>query len=99
MKIDASWDGPALRVQCRLASGYHVNAHDAAVEPTRLSVTGGDVASIDYPTGELRDEFKIAVHFKTQPAGKIVLNLRYQPCDANACLAAVNKTAEVISKS
>ena len=92
MTINTSWDGPVLRVQCRLAPGYHVNAHDANVEPTRLTISGVNDATIDYPSGELGGQFEIAVTFQSAPPSKFTVALRYQPCDAHACLPSTVKT-------
>ncbi|MGA2440394.1 MAG: DUF255 domain-containing protein [Tepidisphaeraceae bacterium] len=92
---DAEWDGPLLRVTCRVAPGYHLNAHDAAVEPTRLTVTGGAVEAIEYPPGELRNQFEISVRFKLAPSGTLKLKLSYQACDASACLPPITRTIEI----
>jgi hypothetical protein len=93
--IDSAWDGPLLRVTCRVAPGYHLNAHDAAVEPTRLTVTGGGVQAIEYPPGELRNQFEISVRVKSAPPGKLKLNLSYQACDASSCLPPITRTFEI----
>jgi hypothetical protein len=93
--MDAEWDGPLLRVTCRVAPGYHLNAHDAAVEPTRLSVSGGAVEAIEFPPGELRNRFEISVGFKSAPSGTVRLNLSYQACDAGACLPPTTRTIEI----
>jgi hypothetical protein len=95
--MDAEWDGPLLRVTCRVAPGYHLNAHDAAVEPTRLTVTGGAVEAIEFPPGELRNRFEISVRFKSVPPGTLKLNLSYQACDASACLPPTTRTIEIAS--
>jgi uncharacterized protein YyaL (SSP411 family) len=93
--MDAQWDGPLLRVTCRVAPGYNLNAHDAAVEPTRLTVTGGAVEAIEYPPGELRNKFEISVRFKSAAPGALKLNLSYQACDAGACLPPTTRTIEI----
>jgi len=93
--MEAEWDGPVLRVTCRVAPGYHLNAHDAAVEPTRLSVSGGAAEAIEFPPGELRNQFEISVGFKSAPSGTVRLNLSYQACDASACLPPTTRTVEV----
>ncbi|MGD0770776.1 MAG: DUF255 domain-containing protein [Tepidisphaeraceae bacterium] len=95
--MDAEWDGPLLRVTCRVAPGYHLNAHDAAVEPTRLTVTGAIVEAIEYPPGELRNQFEISVRFKSAPPGTLKLNLSYQACDASACLPPITRAIEIAS--
>jgi uncharacterized protein YyaL (SSP411 family) len=92
LQMTASWDGANLVIKCNLDPGYHINAHDADVEPTRLAVSGADVAAIEYPAGEMRGQFTILLKLKSIPKEKVSLNLRYQPCDASACLPATTKS-------
>ena len=96
VEIESRWEGKILRVRCAVAEGYHLNAHDAAVEPTRLTVTGAEAEQIDYPVGELRGKFEILVRLKSRPAGEVVVNFAYQACDESACLPRVVKRVEAI---
>src|SRR5205085_3639166 len=99
----ATWAGPReLRVRLFVEAGFHVNAHDAGgtpdmpLIPTALSVTGGDVKSVDYPPGEERSfgfaaaplrvyagEVGVAVRFRTPPADPagVRVAVTYQACD------------------
>jgi uncharacterized protein YyaL (SSP411 family) len=99
VEIETKWEGAILRVHCTLAEGYHLNAHDAAVEPTRLTATGAEIAGIGYPSGELRGEFEILVRFKSAPDAVFGLNLSYQACNESACLPSVTRTIEVGGRS
>ncbi len=93
--IESRWEGAILRVHCSVAWGYHLNAHDATVEPTRLTATGAEIEGINYPAGELRGDFEILVRFKTPPSGAFAMNLSYQACDESACLPAVTRTIQI----
>jgi hypothetical protein len=95
VEIEAGWQGAELRVRCRVADGYHLNSHDAEVEPTHLTATGGEIAEVIYPPGELHGEFEILVRFKTRPEKAFAINLRYQACDDNSCLPAVTRTVQI----
>jgi hypothetical protein len=95
MAISAIWEGNNLRIECHLAPGYHINAHDASVEPTRLTISGAQ-ATIDYPPGELSGDFEIVAKFESFPTQTLTLNLRYQPCDATACLPAAVQSIQVL---
>jgi uncharacterized protein len=90
LKVDLSWQGSTLlQVNCRVADGYHLNAHDAATAPTQLRAAGAEVESIRYPSGELRGKFEILVSLKSQPTQGFDLSFSYQACDASACLPIV----------
>jgi uncharacterized protein YyaL (SSP411 family) len=95
LTMAGSRDGLSLRVRCNLSSGYHINAHNAKVEPTRLTVSGVDVAEIEYPHGEMSGEFTILVKLKKTATERVSLNLRYQACDASACLPPTSKSIMV----
>jgi hypothetical protein len=96
VEIEARWEGTILRVHCEVGKGYHLNAHDAAVEPTRLSATGAEVAQVSYPEGELTGDFEILVRFKSKPSGGVfAVNLSYQACNENACLPGVTRKLEI----
>jgi uncharacterized protein len=97
--IESRWEGAILRVHCSLGAGYHLNAHDAAVEPTRLTATGVEIAGINYPAGELRGDFEILVRFKSPPSGVFAVNLSYQACDESACLPAVTRTIQIAARN
>jgi hypothetical protein len=53
-------------------------------------------AEIEYPSGEYAGEITLAVRFRKKiPASSIIhLALRYQPCNVNACFAAITKHFE-----
>jgi uncharacterized protein YyaL (SSP411 family) len=95
LAMTASWNDRSLAVKCELEAGYHINAHDASVEPTRLTVSGADVAAVEYPTGEMSGEFTILVKLNSIPKQKVSLHLRYQACDTSACLSATTKSITV----
>jgi hypothetical protein len=95
VEMEARWEGAILRVHCEVGKGYHLNAHDAAVEPTRLTATGAEVAQVSYPEGELRGDFEILVRFKSPPMGAFAVNLSYQACNESACLPVAVRRLEV----
>jgi uncharacterized protein YyaL (SSP411 family) len=95
VELDPNWDAGLLRVHCRVKENYHLNPHDASVEPTRLIVSGGNVETINYPDGELAGEFDIRVKFHSKFAANLRLTLRYQACDSNSCLAPATQSVDV----
>jgi len=92
VEIEPRWEGTILRVHCAVANGYHLNAHDAAQAPTRLSVSGAEIETINYPPGQLSGDFEILARFKPPRPDQFSLNLSYQACDASACLPIVTQT-------
>jgi uncharacterized protein len=99
LDMESRWEGAILRVHCSVAWGYHLNAHDAAVEPTRLRATGAEIAQASYPDGELRGDFEILVRFKSPPTKGFALNLSYQACDESACLPAATRTIQITARN
>jgi hypothetical protein len=93
--LHPTWDGPILRVRCQVHDDYHLNPHDAPIEPTRLTISGPQPENIEYPTGELSNDFEIRVKFPTPPTSPIQLHLRYQPCDTTSCLPPTTRTVNV----
>ncbi|HEX4054108.1 MAG TPA: DUF255 domain-containing protein [Tepidisphaeraceae bacterium] len=92
VEIETSWESPVvLRVKCRVAERFHLNAHDAVEVPTRLAAKGVAVESVEYPAGELRGRFEIVMRLKSPVAGEFELALSYQACDASACLPMVTR--------
>jgi uncharacterized protein YyaL (SSP411 family) len=94
VEIDSVWDGQALKVRCRVAAGYHLNAFDAVVEPTRLSVFGAEIERIEHPAGTLAGEFEITARLKMSSKA-IKVNFSYQACNDQACLPPVTRQMEV----
>ncbi len=95
VEVETCRDAPAvLRVKCRVTEGFHLNAHDAAQAPTRLTAAA-DVESVEYPAGELRGRFEIVMRLKSPAEGNVELALSYQPCDASACLPMVTRRLKV----
>jgi uncharacterized protein len=97
--IETKWEGSILRVHCMLAAGYHLNPHDAAEHPTRLTVTGAEIAAINYPPGELLGDFEILVRFKSRPESAFALNLSYQACEESACLPPATRTIQIPARN
>jgi uncharacterized protein YyaL (SSP411 family) len=97
--IESRWEGAILRVHCSIAAGYHLNAHDAAVEPTRLTATGAEIAQVGYPDAELTGDFEILVRFKSPPKGAFVVNLSYQACDESACLPKATRIIQIAARN
>lgn len=96
--FESKWEGAVLRVHCELAPGYHFNAHDAAVEPPRLTAVGADIEGISYPAGEMSGEFEILVRFKSAARGAFRLSLSYQACNDAACLPRATRTLEIAAR-
>jgi uncharacterized protein len=92
LKVEITWQTPTLlRLSCRVAEGYHLNAHDAATAPTQLRAAGVEIDSIQYPPGELQGKFEIALNLKSPATQKFDLAISYQACDASACLPIVTR--------
>jgi uncharacterized protein len=92
LKIEINWQTPTqLKMICQIADGYHLNAHDAATAPTQLRLTGTEVESIQYPPGELHENFEIKITLKFPPQKNFELALSYQACNDTACLPITTK--------
>jgi uncharacterized protein YyaL (SSP411 family) len=92
LKVELSWQSPkVLRVSCRVAAGYHLNAHDAASASTQVRAAGADVESIEYPPGELSGNFEIFLSLKAPATKGFDLAISYQACDASACLPIITR--------
>jgi uncharacterized protein len=98
VEVETSWQTPTgLRVSCRVTEGFHLNAHDAAEVPTRLTASGVEIESIQYPPGELRGQFEIMLSLKSPASETFQIALSYQACDASACLPMVTRRLTVSS--
>ncbi len=93
--LHPTWDGPILRIRCHVHNDYHLNPHDAPIEPTRLTISGPQPEKIEYPPGQLSNDFEILVKFPSPVTTPIQLHLRYQPCDSTSCLPPATHTADV----
>jgi uncharacterized protein YyaL (SSP411 family) len=97
VEIEPEWQGPTvLRVKCRVAEGFHLNAYDAGVAATRVYVPGVDVESVQYPEGDLTAKFEIVVRLKSAVKAGFELAMSYQACDASACLPIVSRRVKVL---
>jgi uncharacterized protein YyaL (SSP411 family) len=92
LKVELTWQTPTqLRLTCQIADGYHINAHDAATNPTQLRAAGPEIESVQYPPGELQEKFEITATLKSPPTKPFNITLTYQACDASACLPPVTR--------
>jgi len=99
LKVEITWQRPTLlRLNCRVADGYHLNAHDAVTAPTQLRAAGAEVESIQYPPGELQGKFRNPREPEISTHAKFDLSLSYQACDASACLPIVTRRFAIESK-